>query len=103
MKKLSLIFAAIVLAISAQAQTMNVVVGNVTYQFPSSQAGLMEYYGGNTLVIMGKTFDDGTFGSLSNNLNNMVKTFEEVANECSVKMNSIDAEIEALKNQMEIM
>lgn len=56
MKKLSLIFAAIVLAISAQAQTMNVVVGNVTYQFPSSQAGLMEYYGGNTLVIMGKTF-----------------------------------------------
>ena len=56
MKKLSLFFAALVLAIAAQAQTMNVVVGNVTYQFPASQTGIMEYADGTTLTIMGKTF-----------------------------------------------
>ena len=56
MKKLTLLFTALVLAIAAQAQTMNVVVGDVTYQFPAEQAGNMEYADGNTLTIMGKVF-----------------------------------------------
>ncbi len=56
MKKLTLLFTALVLAIAAQAQTMNVVIGDVTYQFPAEQAGNMEYADGNTLTIMGKVF-----------------------------------------------
>ena len=40
----------------ADAQTLNVVVGNVTYAFPASEAGVMNYQGGETLTVMGKTF-----------------------------------------------
>lgn len=45
------------LSVAAGAQTMNVVVGNTTYQFPASQTGNMTYAGGTTLTIMGKTFN----------------------------------------------
>ncbi|MBR6017299.1 MAG: carbohydrate-binding domain-containing protein [Paludibacteraceae bacterium] len=38
------------------AQTLNVQVGQVTYQFPANQAGEMNYSNGTTLTIMGKTF-----------------------------------------------
>ena len=38
------------------AQTLNVQVGQVTYQFPANQAGEMNYSNGATLTIMGKTF-----------------------------------------------
>ncbi len=37
------------------AQTLNVVVGNVTYAVPSSQAGDMVYNNGETLTILGRT------------------------------------------------
>ena len=40
----------------SSAQTLNVKVGNVTYQFPASQTGDMTYADGQTLTIMGKTF-----------------------------------------------
>lgn len=40
----------------ADAQTLNVVVGNVTYAFPASEAGVMNYQGCETLTVMGKTF-----------------------------------------------
>ena len=40
----------------ADAQTLNVVVENVTYAFPASEAGVMNYQGGETLTVMGKTF-----------------------------------------------
>ena len=40
----------------SSAQTLNVKVGNVTYQFPASQTGDMTYADGSTLTIMGKTF-----------------------------------------------
>ncbi|MBR1877985.1 MAG: carbohydrate-binding domain-containing protein [Paludibacteraceae bacterium] len=43
-------------AISLFAQTLNVQVGNVTYQFPASQAGVMSYNDGTTLTAMGKAF-----------------------------------------------
>ena len=54
----------IILAISIQlsaisllcAQTLNVRVGNVTYQFPANQAGQMTYSNGTTLTVMGKAF-----------------------------------------------
>ena len=38
------------------AQTLNVKVGSVTYQFPASQTGEMTYANGETVTIMGKTF-----------------------------------------------
>ena len=43
------------IAVCASAQTLNVVVGNVTYALPASQAGDMTYQNGETLTIMGKT------------------------------------------------
>lgn len=40
----------------ADAQILNMVVGNVTYAFPASEAGVMNYQGCETLTVMGKTF-----------------------------------------------
>ena len=42
---------------SLSAQTLNVQVGNVTYQFPASQTGEMTYADGSTVTIMGKVFN----------------------------------------------
>lgn len=56
MKKFCFIIAALLLAIAAEAQTLNVNVGNVTYQFPSSQTGDMTYSDGTTLTILNKAF-----------------------------------------------
>ena len=42
--------------LSINAQTLNVQVGNVTYQFPASQAGTMPYDNGTTLTVMNKAF-----------------------------------------------
>ena len=38
------------------AQTLNVQVGQVNYQFPADQAGVMNYAEGTTLTIMNKVF-----------------------------------------------
>ena len=38
------------------AQTLNIQVGQVTYQFPASKAGVMPFSDGTTLTAMGKTF-----------------------------------------------
>ena len=38
------------------AQTLNVQVGQVKYQFPADQAGVMTYAEGTTLTIMNKVF-----------------------------------------------
>ena len=56
MKKIFALLTALMLTIAATAQTLNVKVGNVTYQFPATQAGDMTYSNGTTLTIMGKTF-----------------------------------------------
>ena len=57
MKKIYTILSMLVLTIAAVAQTLNVNIGNVTYQFPASQTGDMTYSEGTTLTIMGKTFN----------------------------------------------
>ena len=56
MKKILLVIG---LAVSGlmTAQTLNVQVGNVTYQFPANQAGEMTYSDGTTLTVMGKAFE----------------------------------------------
>ena len=46
------------------AQTLNVQVGNVTYQFPAAQAGAMPYNNGTTLTVMGKTFNLSEINSI---------------------------------------
>ena len=56
MKRALLYIVALVLTIAATAQTLNVKVGSVVYQFPSAQTGEMTYADGETVTIMGKTF-----------------------------------------------
>lgn len=56
MKKTYSLILALAMTIGALAQTLNVTVGSVTYQFPSSQTGDMPYSEGTSLTIMGKTF-----------------------------------------------
>ena len=56
MKQLLSLLITLMLTISAEAQTLNVKTGSVTYLFPSSQTGDMTYNDGTTLTIMGKTF-----------------------------------------------
>lgn len=46
----------VLLPLSLQAQTLNVQVGQVTYMFPASQAGVMPYTNGNQLTVMNKAF-----------------------------------------------
>ena len=45
------------IAFAADAQTLNVVVGNITYALPASEAGDMTYTGGTQLTIMGRTLN----------------------------------------------
>ena len=47
------------------AQTLNVTVGRVTYQFPASQAGDMTYADGRTLTVMDKVFAVGDISSMT--------------------------------------
>ena len=56
MKKVIPLIISLLLAIAVQAQTLNVVVGSVTYQFPAEQAGEMTYADGTTLTILNKAF-----------------------------------------------
>ena len=44
------------LSTAAGAQTLNVKVGNINYQFPADRTGDMNYADGKTVTIMGKTF-----------------------------------------------
>lgn len=56
MKKLYVFIASFVLTIAVGAQTLNVQVGSVTYQFSAMQAGEMIYTDGKTLTIQNKVF-----------------------------------------------
>ena len=47
---------ALMLTIAATGQTLSVHVGSVIYQFPASQAGVIDFADGETVTIMGKTF-----------------------------------------------
>ena len=56
MKRIIALLTMPMLAVVAVAQTLNVTVGSVTYQFPASQTGEMTYTDGTTLTIMNKSF-----------------------------------------------
>lgn len=55
-KSIITIFTALVLVLTAGAQTLNVQVGSVIYQFPAEQTGDMTFSDATTLTIMGKEF-----------------------------------------------
>lgn len=57
MKKVYALLMALALPLVAGAQTLNVRVGSVTYQFPSAQTGEMNYTDGQTLSVQGKIFN----------------------------------------------
>ena len=57
MKKIfAILICALVLCTYSTAQTMNIEIGQVTYQFPAEQAGLMNYADGTTLTVVDKVF-----------------------------------------------
>ncbi|MBQ9355717.1 MAG: carbohydrate-binding domain-containing protein [Prevotella sp.] len=59
MRKLYAMMAALMMAVAVQAQTLNVEVGQVTYQIPAEQAGEMLYQNGQTLTIINKEYTLG--------------------------------------------
>ena len=56
MKRALLSIIAAVVTMAAAAQTLNVEVGSVVYQFPAAQAGQMTYADGTTLTIVNKVY-----------------------------------------------
>lgn len=56
MKRLVFFLMSLVAAVAAIAQTLNVEVGSVTYQFPAAEAGKMLYADGSSLTIQNKVF-----------------------------------------------
>ena len=57
MRRIALfLIASVLTGMTAAAQTLNVTVGEVTYQFPAAQTGAMTFAGGSTLTIMGREF-----------------------------------------------
>lgn len=69
MKKISLALLACVLSMSVGAQTLNVKVGGVNYQFPASKTGNMTYENGNKLTVMNKVFTLSDLKSMTVNSN----------------------------------
>lgn len=69
MKRTYCITAALLsMALTVAAQTLNVKVGSVDYQFPASMTGQMTYTaGGTALNVMGHTFQLSEVGSMSVN------------------------------------
>ncbi len=56
MKKALFLLSSTLVAGALQAQTLNIVVGEVTYQVPAEQAGEMIYTSGTTLTVLNKEF-----------------------------------------------
>ena len=60
----SLMICALAVCTFITAQTMNIQVGQVTYQFPAEQTGVMNYTDGSTLTVMDKVFVLAEVGSM---------------------------------------
>lgn len=92
MKKVGLMITALLLTIVAGAQTLNVQVGDVTYQFPASQTGDMTYSNGTTLTIMGKEF------AISDITGMVVDKSEVTDNQVTVSYNGTTAKVTVAGN-----
>ena len=68
MKKIfSLMIFVLAVCTLTTAQTMNIQVGQVTYQFPAEQTGQMNYTDGTTLTVMDKVFTLSELSSMNVN------------------------------------
>ena len=83
---------ALLLTIVAGAQTLNVQVGDVTYQFPAAQTGDMTYSNGTTLTIMGKEF------AISDITGMVVDKSEVTDNQVTVAYNGMSAKVTVAGN-----
>ena len=83
---------ALVLTIAAGAQTLNVKVGSVTYQFPASETGEMTYNDGTTLTVMGKTFTLADIDAMT------VNNAEVKANQVAVNYDGTSATVTVAGN-----
>lgn len=92
MKKVGMMIIALLLTIVAGAQTLNVQVGDVTYQFPASQTGDMTYSNGTTLTIMGKVFTIGDITGM------VVDKSEVTDNQVTVSYNGTSAKVTVAGN-----
>ena len=92
MKKVGMMIIALLLTIVAGAQTLNVQVGDVTYQFPASQTGDMTYSNGTTLTIMDKEF------AISDITGMVVDKSEVTDNQVTVSYNGTTAKVTVAGN-----
>ena len=92
MKKVGMMITALLLTIVAGAQTLNVQVGDVTYQFLASQTGYMTYSNGTTLTIMGKEF------AISDITGMVVDKSEVTDNQVTVSYNGTTAKVTVAGN-----
>ena len=92
MKKVGMMIIALLLTIVAGAQTLNVQVGDVTYQFPAAQTGDMTYSNGTTLTIMGKEF------AISDITGMVVDKSEVTDNQVTVAYNGTSAKVTVAGN-----
>ena len=92
MKKVGMMTIALLLTIVAGAQTLNVQVGDVTYQFPAAQTGDMTYSNGTTLTIMGKVFTIGAITGM------VVDKSEVTDNQVTVSYNGTTAKVTVAGN-----
>ena len=92
MKKVGMMIIALLLTIVAGAQTLNVQVGDVTYQFPAAQTGDMTYSNGTTLTIMGKEFTIGDITGM------VVDKSEVTDNQVTVAYNGTTAKVTVAGN-----
>ena len=92
MKKVGMMIIALLLTIVAGAQTLNVQVGDVTYQFPAAQTGDMTYSNGTTLTIMGKVFTIGDITGM------VVDKSEVTDNQVTVSYNGTSAKVTVAGN-----
>jgi len=65
MKKIIISILSLLLTIAAKAQTLNVTVDDVTYQFSSADTGVMPFNDGTTMTVMGKTFTMSEVNSIT--------------------------------------
>ena len=79
MKKIYLVFLACALSMSIEAQTLNVRVGGVNYQFPASKTGNMTFENGNKLTVMDKGFTLSDLKNMAVNLGNDEESFVNVS------------------------
>lgn len=97
MKKILFSLCLSIVVLNANAQTLNVVVGEVTYQIPASQAGDMVYTNGQSVTILNKTF------TLSDITKMYVDNTTVNDNSVSVEYNGSSASVKVAGNIMQYL